>query len=597
MFGISMYRSAVTLAVFVVLLAMAGPAGAATICVGSSPTFPTCPRAATTGDLRDAVFEAVGGPDANDTVVVGAGTFSFGSGDDMNLTIGSGTSLRIVGQGPSTVIAPQPGQTAFTITTASPLEISSMALSLPQTAGGSASWALALIGPDAEIKDVIATVPRGANYGAILDDGASIKDSKFVIGGGSGGWATGVLNSDATTISGLEVEVAGVVEDSIHGVRSDAPLTVERSSFTGSGAAPSAIDMAQGEPLTVRGSRFSGFERPLVTDRADLSVYDTLVDLGAASNAEALRVTDGRDPGGPAVLLIADGVTILGAAGANGQVGVHAISNNEGRVKPTITNSLISLKGNGAVSFFCDKQASIAMETTLSHSLFSAPIEFTAGGCAWNSPGLSMIGNPSDLPTAGSNLDPMISSDGVPLAGSPLIDAGDPATVTIARALDLVGAGRLADGNKDGSSVIDAGAGEYSPPAVAQPPLGGGEAPSAVVPPTFSKATGTFRFKRGAKLRNGFTVSKKKPKGAHFKVTNATAAVKLRITLSGAKGKQLKGSQTLSFPAGTSYLTFGGKWNKKPLAGGTYRQRLIDVDSGSVLSVRPSMRVSTPKRS
>lgn len=76
-------------------------------------------------------------------------------------------------------------------------------------------------------------------------------------------------------------------------------------------------------------------------------------------------------------------------------------------------------------------------------------------------------------------------------------------------------------------------------------------------------------FKKGAKLSSGFKAVTKKPKVPYVAAT-ASATISGTITLLNSKGKAIKGSQKITLKAGKSYLTFGGKWNKKALAKGRY---------------------------
>ncbi|MFT4048314.1 MAG: PKD domain-containing protein [Solirubrobacterales bacterium] len=112
---------------------------------------------------------------------------------------------------------------------------------------------------------------------------------------------------------------------------------------------------------------------------------------------------------------------------------------------------------------------------------------------------------------------------------------------------------------------------------------------------SFAKTSAKFKFTKKQKLGNGFAVSTKKPKGASYKVTTEGSWRKLNITLTNSKGKKLKGSQTVTFPQGTSYLTFRGGWNKKPLPKGTYYQRLIDIGTNTLVS-KLTLNNSMPSR-
>jgi len=67
------------------------------------------------------------------------------------------------------------------------------------------------------------------------------------------------------------------------------------------------------------------------------------------------------------------------------------------------------------------------------------------------------------------------------VAGSPLIDAGEPGALAAGQStVDLAGLARLVDGNGDGEARRDIGAYEYQPPA---PPAGGGTTTTTTPPP------------------------------------------------------------------------------------------------------------------
>lgn len=114
----------------------------------------------------------------------------------------------------------------------------------------------------------------------------------------------------------------------------------------------------------------------------------------------------------------------------------------------------------------------------------------------------------------------------------------------------------------------------------------------------YNKPSGPFKFTKSSKLKNGFALSAKKPKGASIKIDVTGGPVEVVLTLATKKGKKLKGTQRITFPLGRSYMTFGGKWNKKKLTTGGYTlssQRLIDIGTNTLPS-RLSMNVTTPKQ-
>lgn len=152
--------------------------------------------------------------------------------------------------------------------------------------------------------------------------------------------------------------------------------------------------------------------------------------------------------------------------------------------------------------------------------------------------------------------------------GTSQSEESDPITITVVAGIPIGGGG----GPRTGSDCCSAGAG-------------------------LTKAK--LSTKNAAKLKNGFAVSATKPKSGGFIpiTTNGKMAIKLSfekpkagyVVGSQCKAKQgktgsakrcslpVKGTQTVELPAGTSYLSFRGKWNKKTLPSGKYT--LVGVNS------------------
>lgn len=125
--------------------------------------------------------------------------------------------------------------------------------------------------------------------------------------------------------------------------------------------------------------------------------------------------------------------------------------------------------------------------------------------------------------------------------------------------------------------------------APAPPPNTGG---GAETPLSFSFTKPSCKFKLNKKSKNGFTAHAAKVKDCYLQAFSSRAhsyMFRLERTAAGyvvggqCKAKQgktgkaskrcnlpLKGSQLVEIPAETSYLTFGGKWNKKALPSGKY---------------------------
>jgi hypothetical protein len=104
----------------------------------------------------------------------------------------------------------------------------------------------------------------------------------------------------------------------------------------------------------------------------------------------------------------------------------------------------------------CAKTGEAAFVTLYNH------VETTAGGCVFTGTG-DVIGTDAGISPLGFYGGTMLTH--VPLAGSPLIDAGDPAGCRDAMGLPLAADQRLAvrhfDGDGDGSRVCDKGSVEF----------------------------------------------------------------------------------------------------------------------------------------
>jgi PKD repeat protein len=130
------------------------------------------------------------------------------------------------------------------------------------------------------------------------------------------------------------------------------------------------------------------------------------------------------------------------------------------------------------------------------------------------------------------------------------------------------------------------------PPPI--PPGPGGDTATPEPPDTYSLTKPKCKFKSNKKAKNGFTVHAAKIKDCYLQSVSSRAhsyMFRLERTAAGyvvggtCKAKQgktgkakrcdlpLKGSQTIDLPAGTSYLSFGGRWNNKQLPPGTYTLR------------------------
>ena len=152
--------------------------------------------------------------------------------------------------------------------------------------------------------------------------------------------------------------------------------------------------------------------------------------------------------------VVIDGVNILGQGGPDTR-GVWANGNGVSKQTVTLTNSL--LRG-----FTVPVRADSDTHITASYSDYDGSgNQDNANGAGISESNISNVGDTGFAAPGDYRL----------MAGSPLVDAGDPAT---GQGLDLGGNPLVTDGNKDGTARRDIGAYELAGPLPGEPPSGGG---------------------------------------------------------------------------------------------------------------------------
>lgn len=175
-----------------------------------------------------------------------------------------------------------------------------------------------------------------------------------------------------------------------------------------------------------------------------------------------------------------------------------------------------------------------------------------------------------------------------------------------------------AQANGLGSEWSDTLAITVTDPIILPPPPGGGTT-NPEPPATLSFTKPKCKFKSNKKAKNGFTVNAAKVKDCYlqsvssrqhsymFRLERVAAGYLVGGACKAKQGKSgkanpgkltrcnlpLKGSQTIELPKGTSYLTFGGRWNNKPLPPGVYSVNGINPNS---MPNRISMNVTVAKQ-
>lgn len=283
------------------------------------------------------------------------------------------------------------------------------------------------------------------------------------------------------------------------------------------------------------------------------------------------------DPNVPSATALLQGVTIVG--GGPGVKGLIA-SSSSGASDVDVKDSLFDLASNFEPEISCTSSFP-ATTLTVEHSMLAG----VAGTCASLGAGNIMRAMaPPPLYVNGA------AGDYRPAASSPVIDAGSTDATREDPKVDLAGLPRFVDGDGNGSVVADIGAFEFQrdPPPSSAPP-----APSAADHKVvFGKATARFRFKPRRKLRNGFVVTRRRPKGARIPVTSTfDGPIKVKLTLQKGR-KRLKGSQRLTIPAGRSFIVFRGRWNRRVLKTGRYKLRA--VVGGATTRIAINVRTPLP---
>jgi hypothetical protein len=448
----------------------------------------------------------------------------------------------------------------------------------------------------------------------------------------AGSWPTSSISDlsmqgTGESLSATVVEMSGGVLDNVHvgafggwetwhrGLVTTGPetATVKNSFFRVGGAAIQAIEASS--PLDISDSTISSADQEFqdqygIDASSDLNarrlkvvglirgiravgihtrIDDSVVRIsgvgfpasspgGTASGIEIWPIL----PDGQSADAVLRGLTIYG--NAQNQVGL-SVKNLPPSPRTTgisfnLEDTLISLTGADTAEFECAGSGNSTVAASLYNSMFklSAFAGFPSGGCVGSTTSLrDRIAAPPQFVSAAND-------DFRPLATSPVIDAGSEYSYRSVPKIDLAKNPRFVDGNNDGTSLIDIGAYEYqwTAPQNAAP-----NPPATQLVMSFGKPVGKFKLKKKPKPFS-FTTIKKKPR---LPVTS-NLATPIELTLARAKAGYaagakcvakkprsgakkscdiaLKGKLALKLPAGTSYFTFSGKWNKKKLKPGKY---------------------------
>jgi hypothetical protein len=451
------------------------------------------------------------------------------------------------------------------------------------------------------------TGPPGASKVLALHGGAGsvLHDLTIRLPQNAANGHTGLETS--TTTRRIEVIEHQVQSNPRTGVGLAEGATLEDSRVTLAGAPyPTvAVELADSAP-TVRRSTLSA--RTAVRSYGGTIERSRLIGTNAGVAAQwgvttldrsVVRLTEGNGVGiyasaasGSHTTLNADGVTIVGPGLPNTDAAdvFNGFAPAEA-VDLSLTNSIIRgfehpLRADAAGS----GQAKIAM----SYSDYDPGGNATSGGpnAVIAEANVSNVGDAGFVDPAGG--------DFRLLYGSPLLDAGDPAT---AQGLDLDGNPLVADGNGDGDSRRDLGAFELPPvPSGGQPPAaegqqgGGGGQGEPPAPDTQPPLIGRFRATPSlfAVARAGTPLAARLPRGTRFRYTLSEAAkvtLKIQRALAGRPTRyRTIGTLSRTAASGANSTRFSGRLRKRALRPGRYRVRITATDTAGNRSARRTTR-------
>ncbi len=537
----------VPMVVAAALLVAPAIAHATTYCVNNS----SCESAGGTHeDTLDNALSAAESSGNRDRIEIGPGTYNNVTPRDIPAgvdIVGSGS-----GAGGTLITRTDTGTVAFQLTSANPSTISSLAVQVPN--------AFDPIGIDASanVSDVAVSIASGVTFatGVNLRPGGSLTHSTVDIPLSSQG-STGVQLADGTSVS--DSTITGTVGVELDG---SSAATVQRTS----------IDAYEGvriedDELTIDNSLIrteSGGSPP------DIGNHGIFATVQGGSLTPFLHAT--------ALTLVGPGTASAGSVGV-------LVDGQEGIVRDSIVRGYEK-------SFTTDSLGASSPSLLLAYSNYdTSPVDEMSGP-----PPVAITeshrvsGDPGFVDAAGGNYRLA--------AGSPLIDAGDPAGLQAGESsTDLDGNPRIV------GAAHDVGAYE-----VQLPPPPAGPSPPSTPPPVVKDTTApvfshvSLTNKVFAVGRAATPVSAKKPKiGTTFRFTLSEAArVKFVIArkLPGRRaGKACRapskknrarkactrfvktGTLTRSGQAGLNSLNFTGRIGHRALKPGTYRVTISATDA------------------
>ena len=508
----------------VVACALPSVASATDYCVGQNTS---CAPVNHRDKFQNALTAAAATPEA-DRVLLGAETYTAPTIDGFVYNA-PGSPVQIVGAGVGRTIltGPTGANSVLALSGAVGSEVSDLTIQIPQ--GAEAGLHTDNVARRIEVDD--ATPFNASHTGVFLSNGATLEDSTVTLVDGP---TRGVFVVDGHVTHSTVTGATGI--------------TINTGSIEGSRVKGLTGVEAYGGTSSIVSSQIIGGE-------------DYGIHVGSYAWVDRTTVN-------------ADNVTILGAGPGSGVYATTKLDTGWS-AELHLTNSVIR---GFASSLGASALGTGEAKVVASYSDYAPPSAGAAEGAkaSISEANISNVGNAGFADSA--------HGDFHLLPGSPLIDAGDPATV---QGLDLDGNPLITDGTGDGTARRDIGAFEA--------PAG---SPSGQPAPTDTQAPLITSFRATPKLfaigRASTPRAARAHHGTRFRYTlseQARVSVKIQRRLRGHRARyRTVGKLTRSGKAGVNRIRFTGRIGKRALRAGRYRARMTAIDTAGNRSAQRTAR-------
>ena len=377
------------------------------------------------------------------------------------------------------------------------------------------------------------------------------------------GWRTGVWLEHGGTLEESTVDVASVGGESNGAFLDDGHIRNSTLSGRATGVTSNSG--------TIDGSRLSGGDAGLYAYAGATSISSSWVYAAEGDGLRAYSYTLV-----PKSSIEADDITLV--SGSPGTAGAYASTNPAPGVGAEIKLRNSVMRGFSR-ALVAEAAGSGQARVTASYSDYDPIGNDSQGPSAFVSEfNVSDVGDAGFVDAA--------AGDYHLLPGSPLIDAGDPAT---AQGLDLDGDPLVTDGNGDGTARRDIGAFESPAVPFAGEPDGHGADTTAPLISNFRATPALFVIGRASTPRAARTHH-----GTRFRYTlseQARVSLKIQRRLRGRPARYRKvATLTRSGRAGVNLTRFTGRIGKRALRPGRYRARITAIDAAGNRSASRAAR-------